>query len=419
VSEVSAPAVGGDLAGDAVASQTPAEGPGAADTTALGVRNSRLLLGGVIAYAVVVSGLMIVRGVAVTPDVLLVAFGLVAILLGRGRLFLRDWVPFIALFLAYELMRGLADKFGFAVHVSDVLAVERLLAFGHVPTQVLQDWLHPASGVDVLAVAATVVYFLHFPLPLGIGFLLWLKRRAAYYDFVAALILLCLAGFVTFVFLPVGPPWYAAYNGYFNGPDGRPAITYLKPEAFDQIASALGFNGRYLYSYAFYQVSPNSVAAFPSLHAAFPFLAFLFARRAFGRIGWLVFGYFLIVVFAIVYLGDHYVVDALAGVAYASAAYVAVVHGPERLRTLLTRLRDDGLEGRAAVLDPVPSGSAAVARGAVNRRGIAIALLAACAGAGGMVALTLSHQQGTPLYLVPAALVLGGLWRASALIVRR
>ena len=69
----------------------------------------------------------------------------------------------------------------------------------------------------------------------------------------------------------------------FPGPDGEPAITYLKAQGFNDLAHLFGFEGRYVYSYAVYEVNPNQVAAFPSLHAGYPFLAFLFARRAFGK----------------------------------------------------------------------------------------------------------------------------------------
>ncbi len=55
-----------------------------------------------------------------------------------------------------------------------------------------------------------VFYFLHFPLPLAIGFLLWIHQRRLYYDFVAALIVLSMAAFVTYLLLPVAPPWWAA-----------------------------------------------------------------------------------------------------------------------------------------------------------------------------------------------------------------
>ena len=295
-------------------------------------RNDRLLVGGVLAYAALVVVLMVVGGVALTPDVLAVAFGLAAVLLGRGRLFFRDWIPFIVLLLAYELMRGIADDAGLPLHAEDLLLAERFLSFGALPTQVLQDALRPARGVDAIALVATVVYMLHFALPLATGFVLWLWRRPQYYDFVAALILLSMGAFVTYLLFPAAPPWYLAWKGMLDGPDGLPIITYLKPGAFEQLADALGFDGRYAYSFIFSKVNPNNVAAFPSLHVAYPILTFLFLRRAFGRVGWLALGYAALVTFSVIYTGDHWIIDAVAGAAYACAAYYAVVHLPGRIR---------------------------------------------------------------------------------------
>jgi len=66
-----------------------------------------------------------------------------------------------------------------------------------------------------------------------------------------------------------------------------------------------GFGNNYFFSYSsIYSVNPNEVAAFPSLHAGYPFLAFLFARRAFGKAGWLMLAYTVCVWFAIIYLGS-------------------------------------------------------------------------------------------------------------------
>jgi membrane-associated phospholipid phosphatase len=298
----------------------------------LGLRNERLLMVALGVYVVLVIGLMFERGVGLTPDVLAVAFGLSAVVLGRGRLFLRDWIPFVALLLAYELMRGVADDTGIAVHIEDLALAERLLAFGALPTQVLQDALRPASGLDLIAIGATVVYMLHFALPLVTGYILWVARRPQYYDYVASLILLSMAGFVTYLLIPAAPPWFAANEGVLAGPDGAPVIEYLKPVAFEQLAEALGFDGRFIYSFAFGGVNPNLVAAFPSLHVAFPFLAFLALRRAFGRIGWLGLGYTLLVAFSVVYTGDHWVIDLIAGAAYAYVAYYVVVESPPWLR---------------------------------------------------------------------------------------
>jgi hypothetical protein len=304
-------------------------------------RNERLLIIGVGAYALVVVVLMITEGVTITPDVLAVAFALVALLLGRGVLFLRDWIPFVALFLAYELMRGVADNAGFPVHVADVLAIERFVAFGHLPTQLFQDLFDPDRGVNAWTILATIVYMLHFVLPIATGFVLWLWRRPTYYGYVAAFIVLSMAGFITFLLLPVAPPWDAAQQGLINGPDGRPAIAYLKPDAFTALANALGFNGREIYTYTFYDVNPNGVAAFPSLHAGYPFLSFLVLRRAFGRIGWLAFAYTVLACFSIILTADHYLVDVLGGIAYASAAYLLVARPPSWLRALTRRLSAD------------------------------------------------------------------------------
>jgi hypothetical protein len=238
-----------------------AEQPDEVTTPSLGRRNERLLIAGVLVYSGLVILLMFLRGIEITPDVMAVAFGLGAVLLGRGRLFLRDWLPFVALLLAYELMRGLADNVGFPVHIADMINIERLVSLGQVPTELLQSALHPALGVDLIAEVATVVYMLHFALPLATGFVLWVGRRTHYYDFVAALIVLSLSAFVTYVIMPTAPPWYAAQVGMLNGPDGQAVISYLKPGAFDTLAKAFGFAGDYIYTYAFYGVNPNGFAA--------------------------------------------------------------------------------------------------------------------------------------------------------------
>lgn len=383
----------------------------------LGRRNDRLLLVAVGAYIALLSGLMIARGVSVTPDVLLVALGLAAVMLGRGRLFFRDWIPFIGLFFAYELMRGYADNFGAQVHAGDVIAAERFLFLGHVPTEVLQSALHPASGFDPFAMVSVVFYFLHFPLPIAAGFFLWLRRRPAYYDYVAALIVLSMAGFVTYLLLPVAPPWWAHEHGLLDG------VLKLRDQGFAELSNAAGFSqANYVYSYTFYDINPNEVAAFPSLHAGYPFLAFLFARRAFGRAGWLMLAYAACVWFAVVYLGEHYAVDVIAGIAYATVAYWVVIHAPGWFRRIVDRAADPELEAGVVAAD---SGNRS-ALGALGRRirwdvvGQGIGLVAA--GVVGIVALTKGSLLGgtaTPLYLVPWALVLGGFWRGAVGLLSR
>jgi membrane-associated phospholipid phosphatase len=384
----------------------------------LGRRNDRILLWSIGAYIVLLSALMIIKGVSITPDVLLVGLALAAIVVGRGRLFLRDWIPFIGLFLAYELMRGYADDFGASIHVADFIAIDKFLFLGHLPTQVLQDLFHPATGTDWLAIAATIFYFLHFPLPLAVGFFLWLRQRRVYYDFVAAIILLSMAAFVTYLVLPVGPPWYAADHGLLNGPNGVPSITYLKSTAFDEIARFFGFQGNYLYSYAMYDINPNDVAAFPSLHAAYPTLAFLFTRRAFGRVGYLMLGYAACVWFAVIYLGDHYLIDVLAGILYAVIAYLAITRAPGWFRRIVDRAADQEIE--ATVESPGIGLRDGAPLGRLNRQiswavvgqGIGLAALGS-AGAALMINGNVLGGYSAPFYLIPSAVALAGVWRVA------
>ncbi len=402
---------------------TPAETPPAADaavagnstTRTLGRRNERLLMALVLGYSALVVVLMFLRGIEITPDVMAVAFGLGAVILGRGRLFLRDWLPFVALFLAYELMRGLADNVGLPVHIVDMVTAERLVAFGQVPTELLQNALHPATGVDLVAEIATVVYMLHFALPLVTGFILWVWRRAHYYDFVAALILLSLWGFVTFVLIPTAPPWYAAQVGALNGPNGHAAISYLKPGAFNTLASFFGFKADYIYTYAFYDVNPNGFAAWPSLHVGYPFLSFLVLRRAFGRIGWVAFAYTLVVAFSVMYTGDHWLIDCIGGAAYAYVSYYLITHAAVVQRRL-AGLRDDTLGmgsvgGAREWVMTLPS--------TVSWVRLLLGAGIAVVGIGGVQAMERTGHTGTWLYLVPWGAVVAGTWLVAVSIIRR
>ena len=416
------PAVPGDDAAGTAAPGDPVGETADQDAVAkphahLGRRNDRLLLLAVAAYAVLLSFLMIARGISVTPDVVVVGFGLAAILLGRGRLFLRDWIPFVALFFAYELMRGYADKFGLPIHVAEFVQLDRLIGLGTLPTTWLQGLFHSgaASSPDVLATISVIFYFLHFPLPLAVGFLLWIHQRRVYYDFVAALILLSMAAFVTYLLLPVAPPWWADKFGYASG------ILHLRDTGFQGLADFFHF-GNYFYSYAAYSISSNDVAAFPSLHAAYPFLAFLFARHAFGRTGWLMLAYSACIWFAIVYLGEHWVADIIGGVIYASVAYFVVMHGPGWAKRFMEQIADEEIEAGVEAEDEGDVGAIRRLGRHVRWTLVIQGLVVAIVGAGVAYGMnTMGWLGGTTsgVYLVPWLAILGGLWRSAAGVLSR
>ena len=303
----------------------------------LRLRNERLLLLGLACYSLLIGALIFQNSAAITTDVLVVAVALGGVLMLRGRTWLSDWTPIVALLLAYELMRGLADDAGFPLQMASLIDAERMLALGALPTQVLQEAIRPVAGIDWVALLSTGVYMFHFLIPIITGVLLWKWKREQFHDFMAALIVLSMAAFTTYLLMPAAPPWLAANAGLLNGADGLPVIDYLKPETFADVGAWLGLDGNNVYETVFYAAGPNDVAAWPSLHVAYPFLAFLVLRRAFGRSAWIVAGYALVVAFSVVYTGDHWVHDCIAGAAYAYAAYYIVVHTPPAVREWFDR----------------------------------------------------------------------------------
>jgi len=265
-------------------------------------------------YLVVMIVIMALNGVWVSVDVLAVLVAIGALLAGRGMLFIRDWVPFVAILLAWEAMRGVADSFGMRVHSDDVIAIERFLGFGSVPTVALQDWLYHPGNVAWYDVFLSTLYGAHFAFPIVVAWVFWLRDREAFLHFAATLMLMALAGFVIYALLPVAPPRFS----------GRYGIEDLG--VHDVMSETLrAIDATRLASWTYAHLSPNPVAAFPSLHAAFPVLAFLFMRRHHPRFAIGVAVYALLMWFAIVYLGHHYVVDIVGGVALAAGTYWVVV----------------------------------------------------------------------------------------------
>jgi len=261
-----------------------------------------------LSYLLVAAGIMIWRGISVSPDYLLFLLIPVALLSGRFLGFLRDWVPFVVIFLGWEAMRGIASKTGFAPHVSDLASLETGLFGGHLPTAVLQQALNVGSLGRVLTYAATVVYFCHFLFPLAVGMVLWLVDRVQFVRFTTALMGMALVAFVIFLLVPTAPPWYAQTHGVLSG--FRELIKGTLPS--------------YVSPY-YERLNPNPVAAFPSLHAAFPFLGFLALLRVYPRGAWIAFAWCLMVWFSVVFLGEHYVIDVIAGVLLAALSWLVMM----------------------------------------------------------------------------------------------
>ena len=143
-------------------------------------RLSRAMIWLLCGYVALVLVLMVARGAYMSPDLFIVFALVIAVVLGRTRLFLRDWLPFAAIFLAWESMRGLADELGTAVHSDDVIALERFLFFGRVP-----QWSSRRRSTSPAPSARWIwdhVPVAHFALPLVVAFAFWMRERALFYS---------------------------------------------------------------------------------------------------------------------------------------------------------------------------------------------------------------------------------------------
>ena len=260
---------------------------------------------------------MLWRGVEIEPQWVVLAVLVIALALGRGREFVTDWLPFLLLFFAYEVMRGFAAKTGFPPH--DLGALELWLFRGHLPTVFLQQHLYRADVISPWDWLALGLYFMHFVLPVVVGFLFWVRSREHYWHYIAALLLMSFLAFGTYLFFPSTPPWLQfphEVHKIANETVAKWGVTYVESPIY-------GTLGR---------LDPNLYAAFPSLHAAFPMLGAVYAWRRYRVLALILVLWSAGVWWAIVYLGEHYVVDALCGLLYVVAATLIVELVARRIR---------------------------------------------------------------------------------------
>jgi membrane-associated phospholipid phosphatase len=255
-------------------------------------------------YLLLVSGVMIWRGISVSPDYLLLILVPVALLSGRFLRFLRDWVPFIALFLGYEAVRGIAPKSGIKVSYKFPISIDKTLFGGTDPSQWVQAHL---GSLHWLAVACTAVYFCHFVVPIAVGMVLWLVDRVQFLRYTVALLAMSFAAFVVFLLLPVAPPWLAAQH-------------HLLPGVHSLISLPSAVSPYYNW------LNPDPAAAFPSLHAAYPTLAALALWPVSRRAAALALTWCGAVWFSVVYLGQHYVTDVIGGIVFAVGTWLIMTH---------------------------------------------------------------------------------------------
>lgn len=250
--------------------------------------------------------------------------GLFAVSLTDLRGWLRgvvvDWAPLFVIFWSYDALRALAAQ-GRVAHWRQQIEFDNWLLGGRSPTVFLQHYLWHPGHPKFYDWVFLVVYNSHFCVPLGVAALVWKLNRPLFRTYSVAVIITTFASFLTCWIYPAEPPWMASEHGHLS-PTTR-IIPDLWARAGVRAAHDLFLSG------AKYD---NPIAAFPSLHAAYPLLLVLvfWSRTRWLRI--VLVAYWLLMAAGLVYGAEHYVADILVGWLYAVLAYLAVIGMQRRWR---------------------------------------------------------------------------------------
>jgi hypothetical protein len=286
---------------------------------ALRIRRSLAVV--LLASGLILGAVNVMRGGTPGPGHAMMLMLALALYKNSSGRFIRDWAPVVSIVIVYGLAFHLAQTIEFPVTYTPQIQADKVIGFGTLPTVWLQAHLHLSVGIQAFCV---LMYTTHFFFPLLLGFYIWFARRGeGFGELMYTDILLSVLAGVTYVLLPSAPPWLAAEHG-------------LAPGVHELLRTSL--DGMGLESIAAFKGDTNAydvTAAFPSIHAAFPLIGFLVIRK-YRLPAWLLYLETVRLVgvwFMIVYTGEHYVVDVVAGVAYALIAWWIVQRIRDRNRS--------------------------------------------------------------------------------------
>lgn len=231
------------------------------------------------------------------PEFLFLCLFVFASYFDGGSRFVKTFSPFIISFLSYEALNRLINVVPRNIHVVEPVAAD-LWMFNAVPTLVLQQFRTP-----ILDCIGAVSYSMHFIAPTIFAFLLWRYQPEHYQRYTLAFAVCTYSALLTFLVFPVAPPWY-----------GVKATRVLF-----QIDHSLGVP---MFQTIYDYIGVNPFAAFPSLHSAFPWLIAVSALKVWKKRALPVLVLPIMVWFSAIYLGEHYVIDIIGGVAYATFSFI-------------------------------------------------------------------------------------------------
>lgn len=245
-----------------------------------------------------------------TPDKLVVFATFIFMIFGQGWQMLKQILPFVGLLLVYESFRGIVPSLNGHVNYLFLPDADKFLTAGNLPTQVLQNlWWH--GYVQWYDFVFYLTYMLHFVLPFALALIVWKLKPQHYWRYITAFLAVSFAGFITYLLFPAAPPWMSSDLGLIE------PVTRVSSDVWQ----ALGVQD---FPSIYNKIAANPVAAFPSLHAAYATLFALFVTTLWkSRWRWLSWVYPFLIYLGTIYMGEHYLIDEIAGAAYAIGVFLA------------------------------------------------------------------------------------------------
>jgi membrane-associated phospholipid phosphatase len=269
-------------------------------------------------YAVIITLIPIFRGSFVIPWVLPMW---AALFLFYRYSFLPEWYKFLlnGIFLAgcYTALGAVASTFTGTYHGMDVLALEERI-FGVLPCRWLQSTLRTPGCVNWYDYPLAFFHSLFFCFPSLAPWLIYRKNGLEpMKKAILAFALILTAGYITYILWPLTPPWLLAQEGLI-APLDRCVF-----HAIQNIVPGFMISG----------VSNTPRAAMPSLHAGVTLLMALTLNKELGfKKAWWSVLMLIAICFEIIYGAEHFVIDIIAGFAFACAAFFFAYRFPRKWR---------------------------------------------------------------------------------------
>jgi len=245
-------------------------------------------------------------------------------------------LPFYLTGVVYDSQRFYSDYIRGEVHVTFPYEFDKRV-FGityqgvrMTPNEFLEHFIHPVLDLVTgffylffIAIYVAVSAYQTFWLPTRSKDPVVRRQASRFAPYTAwAFFHVNWLGYTTYYWFPAAPPWYVSLYG-----PSEPAKLDTPPNPagairFDEILGTHFFTGMY-------ERSADAFGAIPSLHIAYPLMAFFFALQI-GSLRIFCLCFYLIMCFSAVYLNHHYVIDILWGSVYTVIVFAGVRWWAER-----------------------------------------------------------------------------------------